>query len=646
MGALERAARHPSALDPDPVLTKPPRRSWLALLPVLLPLAWFLFTGVRGIDFGVHWDEHRQRPVLQHMRDAGTLLPGNYWYGSVIHLLGAASAAPELLSGWDEASANEQGDVAFGAFLAGDTFRFRVRTVFMVVTGLAIVWLYLAVLATGGAVWIALAAASLLGLSWEFAYHARWPLPDGVTTQFAALTMLGLLLTSLRRSKGWLLFAALAAGLATGTKYPAGMLLVPVLLSAWILGRERGGVAERVKLVVAAAFVFGASYLATTPGTLLEPTQFWRDVSLMVNWYGDRGHGTYTVVPGWEHARLEAEYVGLVLFSRWPVAAGLGTVFALIGAAAMLRSRTSLALVLLAFPLLHLAYMSTQKAMIVRNLLTVAPFLAFFAAQGIVTLWAGVRTRGARGLLAFVVAGPLLANASWLLVAADSVVHRRDESRFLREMTEHVAARTEQVFHLSPRIAADLATFGLEAPENTIVDGPTKHAPDRFVLYASDAGGFWALPSNRRGLSERWFGPYEVNYDWYASWWGDDRILVLTPERAAEFGLDDPATRPDDELQLFNQGWMLQQIGEEDGAIGRYRRALRQSPEHVQTWFNLAYALMDTGQHAEAVDCFDRCLELSPEYHDVHWHLGTCLDALGDTERAARERALFEQSRR
>jgi hypothetical protein len=635
-------------LDPDPVLTPTRRRSWLALLPVLLPLSWFLFTGARGIDFGVHWDEHRQLPVLQRMHDEGTLLPGNYWYGSVIHLLGAATAAPELASGWENAAAGEEAeaeaDAAFARFLASDAFRFRLRTVFLVVTGLGIVWLYLAALAAGGSVWMALAAACWLGLSWEFAYHARWPLPDGVTTQFAALTLLGLVLASRRASQAWLLFAALAAGLATGTKYPAGMLLVPVLLSAWFVGRGAAPVA-RLRLFAVAGFVFAASYLVTTPGTLLEPARFWEDVSLMVNWYGERGHGVYTVVPGWEHATREAEYVGLVLFSRWPVAAALGIAFALVGVGALLRSRPSLALVLLAFPLLHLVYMSTQKAMIVRNLLPIAPFLAFFVARGIAALWGGVRTRGARGLLAVVAVGPLLANGAWLSVAADSVAHRHDEARFLREMTAHVEARAEQLFHLSPRVAADLATFGIDRPKNAVTGGGTDGAPDRFVLYASDAGGYWALPSNRRRLTETWFGPYEVNYDYYTSWWGDDRILVLDPERLSELGLDDVPSRAVEELQFFEQGWMLQKIGENDGAIRRYRRAVREHPDHVQTWFNLAYALMETGEHREAVRAFERTLELKPDYHDARWHMGTCLDALGETERAAAERALFEASR-
>lgn len=632
----------------DPDLARTPnsaRQSWWRLLPVLLPLGWFLFTGISGIDFGVHWDEHRQRPVLQHMRDEGTLLPGNYWYGSVIHWLGAASAGPELLRDWGAVSAGEESDTSFGAFLESDTFRFRRRVVFLVLAGLAIVWVYMAALSYCGSALLALVAASFLGLSWEFGYHARWPLPDAVTTQFAALTLLGLLLATSRRSTGWLMFAAMGAGLATGTKYPAGMLLVPVLVAAWILARERSGLAARARLFGASLTVFAATYLVTTPGTLLEPTRFWQDVSLMVNWYGELGHGAYTVDPGLTHARLSAEYVALVLLSRWPIAAALSTAFAAIGVLALYRARPALMLMLLSFPLLHIVYMSTQKAMIVRNLLPVAPFIAFFAALGIASLWAGLRGWFPRGALVVLVTVPMLANGVWLGVAADSVAHRSDEARFLRELAAYANERPGLVFSISPRVATDLQTFEIEVPDNIATEADGDQAPDRFVLYASDVGDFHSLPANRRGLTEARFGPHEVNFDYYPSWWGHDRILVFSAERAAELGLDDPARGSVDELRLFNQAWMLQKIGEDDGAIGRYRRFLRERPDHVQAWFNMAYAQMETARYAEAVSSFERCLELAPGFDDVHAHLGRCYEELGQAERARQERDIYRRSK-
>jgi 4-amino-4-deoxy-L-arabinose transferase-like glycosyltransferase len=97
----------------------------------------------------------------------------------------------------------------------------RVRTVFLLITSLSVLWVYLIVLHWRGS-WVeALLASAFLALSWEVAYHLRWIAADGILMQFGALTFLFTLRASLKRhGRLWLQLAAAAAGLACGTKYP------------------------------------------------------------------------------------------------------------------------------------------------------------------------------------------------------------------------------------------------------------------------------------------------------------------------------------------------------------------------------------------------------------------------------------------
>jgi hypothetical protein len=38
-------------------------------------------------------------------------------------------------------------------------------------------------------------------------------------------------------------------------------------------------------------------------------------------------------------------------------------------------------------------------------------------------------------------------------------------------------------------------------------------------------------------MTTRWFGPMEVNFDYYPTWQGDERIVVMPLARARALGL-------------------------------------------------------------------------------------------------------------
>ena len=63
---------------------------------VLLPLVLLIGTGLRGLDFGLHWDERPWQigPVKQMVR-SGTLLPEYYNYPSFDYWLNLLVLAPD-----------------------------------------------------------------------------------------------------------------------------------------------------------------------------------------------------------------------------------------------------------------------------------------------------------------------------------------------------------------------------------------------------------------------------------------------------------------------------------------------------------------------------------------------------------------------
>jgi 4-amino-4-deoxy-L-arabinose transferase-like glycosyltransferase len=508
---------------------------------VLLPLLILVGTGLRGLDFGLHWDERPWQigPVKEMVR-SGTLLPEYYNYPSFDYWLNLLVLAP------DAGSSRIAGESFRGHLLRAldsPAYLMRLRTVYLVITSLSLVWVYLLVLQRRGSWLEALLAASLVACSWEVAYHLRWVATDGMLMQFAALTVL-LAAHALRsRRDSWLIAAAAVAGLGCGTKYPGGLLVLPVVLAGFF---GAAGCTPREKAVrfIKLVTVFALVYLAVTPATILQPVKFADGVLYEIQHYGT-GHGGHTVGRGLEHAWRMLAYFATVLFSPYFPIALLMFALATIGTARMIAQDWRQGAVFMVFPVFYMLYFSTQGTMVVRNLLAVAPFWAVAAARGagMVGEFLGCnrdepaaqlpRAALARGVWAGLLCGALGLNAWWLIVSAESIVARHTD-RFVREAAEYVRAHPGTKFLLSPRIKRDAAVVGPPLDNVTVDPGEA----DAFVLYAREGMRRWHdWPANRRGLTQACFGPREVNFDMYPNWWGDDRIVVINRRRAKEMGL-------------------------------------------------------------------------------------------------------------
>jgi len=507
----------------------------LGALPVLGLFALFIITGLRGVDFGFHWDEHDWHIAPGRlMVQTGILLPKSYIYPSFdkwLVLIPAAARGVRVAieSGGDPATIQA---AMLKMFDAGG-YLLRVRAVFIVVSALAILWTYGAALALRFRRWEAFVAACGIALSWEYAYHARWAVTDCILVQFTALTMFMLALFHRTGKPFWLNAASVAAGLGMGTKYPGLILLFGVMV-AGALTLPRTAYVAQVRRVVTLGAIASAVYLCTTPGTLLEPIVFVTDTRMMSNYYANNHHAGHTTAGGWDHARTVLEYFGVTLFSAHQWIALPMFVMAVVGGALWVKRDYRYAAFLVGFPCLFLLmFCSKYKVMIARNYLFLMPCFAIMMARtvGDIARWLpkpALRWAYGAGLLA--VFGIQVA---WQIKAGESIRHY-DPDQYVRQALDYVSRHPDTQFRVSKNVRASARAQHLTLPKNVVGD----HAGTQVVFFGIAEGpGSWNFQTNDAFLTKAVFGPLEVNFNWYAGWTGQDRLVVMTIEKARATGV-------------------------------------------------------------------------------------------------------------
>lgn len=506
-------------------------RAGLAVVAAALTV--FVWTGVRGLDFGRHWDEPLLLDGLAASLHNRLLLPtgianyddpqlrgGDYEYPTLLYGVIAGSAAPELLG--DPAGLSPPST----AFVHTRDFGNRVRRNCLLISSLAVLWTYAAAGRVVRRPVVAAVAAALVGTSWQVGYHARYIATDGILMQWAALCLalcLGAVTTPSATSRRRLtLAAAVVAGLGTGTKYPGGLLVAPVLATAW----ATRGVAERWPATAARMgkllAVQAAAFVVTTPGAVLQPWNFLAWVRFDRYHYGTLGHAGHTIRGPVAHAMAMADYLSLALFSPSAAVAAAAFVAAVAGAAALVARRRWAAVAVVAlFPILYVGYFASQVVMLVRNLLAVAPFLAVLAAVGL-DRWLDATAgrpwgKPARWATAVGVAVALAGNAVYLASAADAAARRDEPAGQVAAARDYLAGHPELAVYPTEPVAADLGLPLIPATGTRPV----------VLAFAREDGDTSAWPANVRGLVEHTFGSLAYDVDYAPDWWGNALLLLV-----------------------------------------------------------------------------------------------------------------------
>jgi hypothetical protein len=224
---------------------------------------------------------------------------------------------------------------------------------------------------------VGLLAAALGACAFLPVSYAHLALNDVPALALATLALLATALVLRGGGTGAALFGGLAVGLAAGTKYTAGIMLLP-LMTAIVLrgGSRRSDVGARAIVLRRAALALLAAvagFLVANPYALLDPGAF-RD-----------GLAQQEQLTGAEElTKLGLTQDNGVLYYLWTFTWGLGWVpaFAALGGAVRLLVRDRrLALVLLPAPLLFVAYMGSHERYFGRWLLPVFPIAIVLAAS-------------------------------------------------------------------------------------------------------------------------------------------------------------------------------------------------------------------------------------------------------------------------
>ncbi|MBI4878710.1 MAG: glycosyltransferase family 39 protein [Planctomycetes bacterium] len=356
----------------------------LALLLIIVAAFWVRVDLIRGsLPYPLHEDERHLTGLGQQIITSGDYLPHWYRYPSPPIYVTAAS----LVAGFLFASSRQEletvdqiGCLTF-PYYEHSSIVLPARLLFALLSVLAMV--FSAIIGwrlTGSALVLVLAPLLLsasftyLGYSWEYLNV------DMFGCFFALLAVLYLFRRTDSESPAErCLVPGVLCALTIGSKYNLWPIVVPFLLN--LVLRERRFMLRGALFLGTTAVVF----LATTP-CLFDLSAFLNDVGLEIRHYA-RGHADFTSESG----------LAQVMFYLDSLRANFGPVvlvLALIGIARSFFVDWRRAAILLSYPLVLGLYMSAQKVHFIRNVVSMFPFCALFAAVGLVFV-----ARFAAGLL-------------------------------------------------------------------------------------------------------------------------------------------------------------------------------------------------------------------------------------------------------
>ena len=249
---------------------------------------------------------------------------------------------------------------------------------------------------------VGLLAALFLAVEPLHVRYSHVAVTDVPATMFGLLALLLFLRASRRRDARTLLLGALAAGLATGTKYNLGLLVVPGAIACWYVYRDQLA-AHRLRALAARALRRVAApmllaFVISTPFAVLDPRHF----------LGDFYRQNHIVAHGW--LGFENVHNGYWYNLSVNLAGSLGIVLLALGLAGIvlaLVKRTRADVILVPYLLVYYLYVSSWHELMDRYLLPIVPLLIVLAVRACLAL-AAVPIVRRRGVVVAVAAALLL----------------------------------------------------------------------------------------------------------------------------------------------------------------------------------------------------------------------------------------------
>ena len=269
--------------------------------------------------------------------------------------------------------------------------------------------------------WVGLAAGLMVAFSPVHIVHSALITVDVPTSLGVSVLMLASAWVYTRGSVKDYLLASVCLGLAIGFKYNAAVgALTP--LTAWLLSERRQ---ERLGLGLLLVPLGLVIFVLTMPFALVEPSVALTDMAKEVNHYMVKGHGEASIEPGPTHLLAMLRALATDYLPVW--------MLGLLGLPLALKDgKWKALLVVAAFPLAYIAYMSGSTVFFKRNIVVLVPGFALLSAVGVKALVEELVRRTGRsqlgvGLGVALVALPTLFGVAHVISNQQNITDSRTE---------------------------------------------------------------------------------------------------------------------------------------------------------------------------------------------------------------------------
>lgn len=484
----------------------------ITLTPVILYF-YLIINGILGVKFGKHWDEWIFIKSAADSIKTGVLLPHNYIYPSFCYYTDLISAVIyKIIFGIDDA----------GSLLADQHFFHYLRCVFVLISSLTVIWVYIISYRITKNYTASLISGLIICSSFEFCYHFRWAVSDCIAVQFVVLSAMFLFLNIDSRDK--IILSSFAAGIAAGTKYTGGIAILNIIIFILIILISRDlnfKTAVRYALLLAVFFVLG--FFLTTPGAIPEYRLLKSALTFQTNVY-TTGHYGHTVESGLDHFIRICRYILFSLFSRNDRISIAVTLLAVIGLLFVVLKKDRLTAGLFFTMLVYCIYVSTFSVMIVRNILYVLPFFAVFASIGFVQITGVFKNRKFGILTGVIIMSMLIYSCSYVVKSTWSIRNSVNDV-ISKDLDDYIKENSDKDFILSPKVSSRFYSG------NYINKEPRDNS---YLVFYKNEVPFQLYTANIRGQFIKIIGMDDVNFDYYPTWSGKDRIVIMKYSNASE----------------------------------------------------------------------------------------------------------------
>ncbi len=525
-----------------------PLRVWTGALLVLCGATLLLL--FRNIEHTLPYPQHADEgfvsgPALRTVQ-TGNLHPYRFTYPSLPKYIAAAAMA----AGFVRSAANLEigevqriGEVGYPYYETPRVMQ-TARQAFALLAVMCVAMTGLSAwMAFRRPVTIVLAPLILLASPLFFRHSWLYLNVDIVAASFVmmalAACLLGIARPSIPQSA---LVPGSLAGLAIASKYTMALAALPVLLAIWLrFPRHR---VISASFVAVAAIV--AAFVAAVPYVLIDLPGFLNGVAEEAVHYAS-GHAGFAGEPGWRQLLYYLRH----FVSEFGYGAG---VLAVVGLFAFFRTDWRTAAVLMIFPAGLLWLLSTQRVNFTRNALAIHPFVAVFAAYGLVALHGWIVALAVRRGSTWtrvkvpVLAGIVLAIAAVPFVRLADHVRDRTDSRNLARAWIAAHLPNNHTIVVPRELAFDVRPLEMErravkrvelisAREPAVLDALLADVPAPAVILVPRWGADRRRPGQRdadalNALTKQWrvletFGRNDVLVNYlHPTAWGDPAFSI------------------------------------------------------------------------------------------------------------------------